>query len=134
MGVSEFLAEVEQTLAQSSEATGSGTTTFPTKAQFELLKKQIEEVLDVHSSFGRSVKGSTLLVSIERAYSRARILTDIRNVFADLPTEKPVAAVVLHTLRITYHSREPFRARRVFRRDGHNRPRRVKGGCGPCTS
>jgi hypothetical protein len=39
----------------------------------------------------------------ERLYCDAKILSDIRPVFGDKPTVRPVGAVVTHTLRIGYH-------------------------------
>ena len=39
----------------------------------------------------------------ERLFSEAKILSDIRPVFGDNVTEQPVAAVITHTLKLTYH-------------------------------
>jgi hypothetical protein len=48
-------------------------------------------------------KARALQIEHERRYCSARILTDIRPVFGTNPEERPVAAVVTNTLRLTYH-------------------------------
>ena len=39
----------------------------------------------------------------ERLYCRAKILSDIRPVFTDDPNAPPAAAVITHTLKLSYH-------------------------------
>jgi hypothetical protein len=56
-----------------------------------------------------SAKAVSVLNQQERLFLDARIMSDIRPVFGDDPSERPTGAVVLHTLSIQHHT------------DGHTR-------------
>lgn len=51
-----------------------------------------------------SAKAVSVLNQQERLFHEARIMSDIRPVFGDDPTERPAGAVVVHTLSIKYHA------------------------------
>jgi hypothetical protein len=53
-------------------------------------------------SLGATTKANGVYYEYERTFAKARILTDIRPIFGDNVDEPPNAAVVVHTLRITY--------------------------------
>ncbi len=56
-------------------------------------------------SLGIASKAFELLYEYERAFCNTRILTDIRPIFGEQPESRPVAALVMHLLRISYHER-----------------------------
>jgi len=47
-------------------------------------------------------KAATVVGSHERVFHTARVLTDIRPIFPDDPAQRPVAATIIHTLRLDY--------------------------------
>ena len=50
-----------------------------------------------------AAKARSVLVDHEHALCSARMFTDIRPVFGEQPDELPMAAVLVHTLKLTYH-------------------------------
>ncbi len=88
----------------------------------EAAKEQLEDVVDVGTinwdegkhlvsdlmkfdhALGVSAKIIGVVSDHDHVYCRARILTDIRPVFASSVSEPPAAMVVVHTLRLSYHS------------------------------
>lgn len=50
-----------------------------------------------------AVKAASLKLEYERRFCTARILTDARPVYAVDPSRPPSAAMIMHTLRISYH-------------------------------
>lgn len=65
-------------------------------------------VLALHESFGVSAKASEVTYSQERllSVSDTRLFTEVRPVFQPDPEQPPVAASVIHTLRIGYYERD----------------------------
>jgi hypothetical protein len=53
---------------------------------------------------GVALKAKALSVATDcpRVFSTTKILSDVRPIFGDDPSKRPVGAVVLHNLRITY--------------------------------
>jgi hypothetical protein len=71
-----------------------------------LLRNVFSEFLDV-TPLRVSTKASSLLTDGERGFIRAKVITDIRPVFGERLSDPEIeAAFALHTLRITYHSKE----------------------------
>jgi hypothetical protein len=70
--------------------------------EFASLRVKLEKLLNIDSLKIIS-KASRLQSDGERLYCHSKILSDIRPVFGDDPTAKPSAAVITHTLKITYH-------------------------------
>lgn len=75
------------------------------KLRFEVVRELAREALALDSAFGKSVKAYEVLTEAERLFTEARVLTDLRHVFSDDNVDSPLAAVVVHSLRITYGSR-----------------------------
>lgn len=50
-----------------------------------------------------AAKAITILTDHERTFHTARILTDIRYAFRSDPEQKPYGAVIVHTLKLSYH-------------------------------
>lgn len=63
----------------------------------------LEAMIGCDDSLGVTAKISALRSDHQRVFCSSRILTDIRPVFGDDPTKSPRAAVVVHSLRLTYH-------------------------------
>jgi ABC-type xylose transport system substrate-binding protein len=64
----------------------------------------LTDLLACSDSLGVTAKAIGVTADHEKTYAKARILTDIRAVFGEEIGEKPAAAVIVHTLRIAYHS------------------------------
>jgi hypothetical protein len=69
------------------------------------LRTRFETLLSIETLRTLS-KGLGLQRAGERLYCEAQILSDIRPVFGDDVSSRPVGAVVTHTLRIQYHEGE----------------------------
>jgi hypothetical protein len=73
-----------------------------TAAELDTLRRFLLSALDSGSSVSLGSKGASLQSDVQRVFVRARILSDLRTVFGDSGIGKPLAAVILHTLRINY--------------------------------
>lgn len=113
----QILPDLQRILKTEASATGASTERKgegPTLDQLEAFKKFAVAALDLSSALGASIKGYDLLTDAERPFARARILSDVRHVFADGQIGAPAAAVVVHTLRIDYSNRGPGSDESVF--------------------
>jgi hypothetical protein len=72
------------------------------KQEVPKLRAKFEKLLNI-DAFTILSKAKRLQRDGERLYCDAKILSDIRPVFGNKPTNRPVGAVVSHTLRVTYH-------------------------------
>jgi len=68
--------------------------------QLPSIQADIASVLS-SDAFRISAKATNILGEFERILNQARVITDLRPIF-DVPSEKPVAALVVHSLRIAY--------------------------------
>jgi hypothetical protein len=68
----------------------------------EVLKLRLKALLSL-PAIGVPAKARTLLIEDEHVFCRARIVTDIRPVFASNVTERPSAVVLVHKLKLSYH-------------------------------
>lgn len=66
-------------------------------------KADLEALLACDESLGVTAKALSVRSEYAAIYCRARIVTDVRPIFGPDPTTAPLAAVIVHTLRITYH-------------------------------
>ena len=83
-------------------------------AELDTLRRFLLSALDSGSSVSLGSKGASLQSDVQRVFVRARILSDLRTVFGDSGIGKPLAAVVVHTLRINYVTRGKNEDERVF--------------------
>lgn len=67
----------------------------------ERIKDRFIELLDL-DSLNVIAKSGSLMLNHERWMLRVQILTDIRPVFGPKPKDPPRAAVIAHTLKLTY--------------------------------
>jgi hypothetical protein len=74
-----------------------------TDVQRAVLSSRLEAVLSIGGVLETCAKARALLVTHDKGYQGARIITDIRPVFESDPTKEPSAAVLVHTLRLEYH-------------------------------
>lgn len=66
------------------------------------LKERLQTLLDL-PAVTITAKASILLNEAERRFHDARVVTDVRPIFKDGVEDAPVAAIILHNLRIRYH-------------------------------
>ncbi len=70
------------------------------------LEKRLMMLLELHASLGVTTKARMLVGRHEPVFLDAQVVSDIRPVFGENPEEPPLAAVVLHRLRISYRDGE----------------------------
>lgn len=70
------------------------------------LGDDLATILSLHDSLGLAAKITDVRTEYGSVYCSGRILTDIRPVFGADPDSAPMAAAIVHTLRITYHAGE----------------------------
>ncbi len=63
---------------------------------------RIQSLLEVGGALNAIAKANDLAGQNERTFLNGRVVTDLRPLFADDPTEHPTSAIVVHTLRLTY--------------------------------
>jgi hypothetical protein len=75
--------------------------------QRQKLQRFLVAALSYERTLGTAAKAGDVLTQHERIFDNARIVTDLRPIFHVDVTEKPDAAVIIHTLKITQrdHSR-----------------------------
>jgi hypothetical protein len=67
-------------------------------------QKLVGELMRMEQSLGVTSKVLGVITDHDHVYCRSRVLTDIRPVFSTSVSDPPAALVVVHTLRLTYHS------------------------------
>jgi hypothetical protein len=72
------------------------------KKNIEKLRSLFRKLLDINA-FNTVSKAGRLQRDGERLYCDAKILSDIRPVFRSSPADRPIGAVVTHTLKMGYH-------------------------------
>jgi hypothetical protein len=75
--------------------------TFP-QSEKEKLRNRLAQLLTLDKSLGVTAKAFDVMTEHERIFCGARILSDIRPVFADNP-ESASAAMIIHNLQIGFH-------------------------------
>jgi hypothetical protein len=76
------------------------------------LSNALQKLLRI-PSLSIGAKATDVLFQIERSYSGARVISDVRPVF-DLETDEISAALVIHTLKLEYFSRDADNSREFF--------------------
>ncbi len=67
------------------------------------LSNDLGAILGCHESLGLAAKALDVRSEYGRLFCGARILTDVRPIFGIDPGRSPLAATIVHTLRLTYH-------------------------------
>jgi hypothetical protein len=78
-------------------------------AEREMLQHRLRTLYGTIALF-RVAKAIDVLVEQERLFHGARSFIDIRSVFTDEAEEAPIAAVLMTTLRITFHEADELRS------------------------
>ena len=71
--------------------------------QWETFKVRLSTLLSLDHSLGVVAKAIFLLTDHPHVFHGARVFTDLRPVFGADPAQPPVAGVIVHQLKITYH-------------------------------
>lgn len=74
-----------------------------TDADSDAFEKDLAQLLTSNESLGVTAKVAVLRGEFGRVFCDGRILTDIRPVFGADASMVPLAAAIVHSLRITYH-------------------------------
>ncbi len=77
---------------------------LPSSIDWEKARHLLLELMSLDQALGVSSKILGVVTDHDHVYCRSRVLTDIRPVFANSVADAPSALVVVHTLRLTYHS------------------------------
>jgi hypothetical protein len=71
--------------------------------EWESFRADLSTALQMENPIGVTAKAIDVTLAHQRVFAEARILTDVRPIFYLDPSEKPNAAVVAHTLQISYY-------------------------------
>lgn len=99
LGIGGFLDVLRETFV---EAKTPGLTF--TDDEWNNRKTFIGKLLECEDSVGVTAKALNVMVDHGRVFRDARILTDCRPVFRSNPKKPPAAAVIVHTLKISYRA------------------------------
>jgi len=66
-------------------------------------EQKLRAILSAEDSLGITAKALDLLVDQEHGCHSVRIISDVRHVFPNDASQRPKAALVLHTLNLVYH-------------------------------
>lgn len=77
----------------------------PQDSNWDLFRHSLVELLSAESPFTITTKSLQIFTAHERVYSSARILTDMRPVFAANPADGPKASVTFHMLQLNFRER-----------------------------
>lgn len=75
------------------------------------LVTRLSRLLTLGGPLAVAAKARGVLTDNQKTYIDSRILSDVRSIFVDGPSDEPAAAVILHTLKIVYYKnyrREEF--------------------------
>lgn len=87
--------------AEIGDAVGASEDLELTDSLREILSERIKDSLELPSA-RIAARAAVAVTSYERTFYSARILTDLRPIFANDATDPPLAATVSHALRIDY--------------------------------
>lgn len=75
-------------------------------SEFESLRVRLLDLLQYDKPLGITSKASSVLTDHKNIFITGKILTDVRPVFIGDADEQPEAAVIVHQLKIHYHSED----------------------------
>lgn len=101
--VSELITDVQQSLQAERKLDFA-----PKDGNWSVLTKRLDYLLRLDQSLGITAKAFDVMSQHDHLFVGlgTRIMTDIRPVFLDDLSQPPTAAVIVHTLKIVYHSGE----------------------------
>lgn len=95
VGAAEFVTDVTDAF---SEVSGSNLKE-PNKGRFA---ERLRGLLDA-APFVLEGKATSLIISDERVYCKSRAITDLRPIFSDDIEDGPLAMIIVHSLKLTFH-------------------------------
>jgi hypothetical protein len=96
--IADFVEHVCEAMEESGEAT-----LVPKGGDWSSFKERLIRLLDTDQSLAVTAKAADVMTQQAHSYCSARVITDLRPVFKTDPGEVPEAALVIHTLKITFH-------------------------------
>ncbi len=99
--------ECVQAVSDAVERGSASELSFDNKSRADF-ERDLTSLLSVES-LAVEAKGLDLLVEQPHVFHGARVLTDLRPVFGSDIQQLPSAALIVHTLRITYHEDDTLR-------------------------
>ena len=81
----------------------------PPNLNWDDIAPRLRKLLSLDKSLGVTAKALDVLAEHEKVYCNARILTDVRPVFARDVDQAPEALILVHKLRISYHQNGKIR-------------------------
>jgi hypothetical protein len=77
----------------------------PENGNWDTFKRRLERLLQFETSVGITSKALDVMWQNQRVFcdAGARMISDVRPVFKNGVSDPPIAAVVVHTLKIAYH-------------------------------
>lgn len=104
VGVDEFVSDVCDALREIGELTPADERSF---------RERLSRVLSI-DALSVAAKAVLLQNEHEHDYCSARILTDARPVFGENPADPPVAMIITHTLKLSYHQGAGGRLQEIY--------------------
>jgi hypothetical protein len=100
LGISQFVEKVCQALDTENDSA-----LRPSRGDWEPFKERLTHLLSFEQTLGITSKALEVMLQHEHSYCPVgvRVLTDLRPVFAEDVEAPPAAAVIVHTLKMTYH-------------------------------
>ena len=75
----------------------------PQDDNWEGFQARVTELLSFDYPLGVIAKSVEVMLENEHNFHSARVLSDLRPIFGNDPSEQPAACVILHQLKISYH-------------------------------
>lgn len=102
----EFAAEVREALRAEDDPRLKAK-----DSEWDVFSRRLETLLGFENSIGITSKALEVMWRNQRVFcdDGARMVSDVRPIFKDDATKSPVAAVVVHTLKISYHEEGEIR-------------------------
>jgi hypothetical protein len=96
------IAEIVDQVCEAMQQAGKETP-VPDDGDWVPFRERLTRLLGIDQTLGVTSKAIDVMMQHEHTYCTSRVLTDLRPVFRTDPAESPEAAIIIHTLKITYH-------------------------------
>ena len=100
MTADEVSAEIGKAIAEEQEIPK------PANWQVDKFTATLNRYLNIGGHLSIVAKAAGVMLAHDRIFGAAKVLSDIRPVFGSGAVEKPTAAVIVHTLRLSYHEND----------------------------
>jgi hypothetical protein len=89
-------------ICDAAEATGDASLK-PKDGNWDDFKAFLCKILSLEKTLGISSKAQEIMLEHGHIFCRARIVTDLRPVFGSRVEGGPIAGIIVHSLKLTYH-------------------------------